>query len=231
MRAILGDDVVAVYVSGSAISGAFNPASSDVDFLVVTQTPVDDDAVRRLTELHHDLAARYEFGGRLEGAYAARNQLRPWGIDGVVAAIEPGRRLRAGVPAEHGPGTMLGIKEACRALAGLPASAVLPEVDAATLERGVRGYLEELVARARSDDEPAVDELAAWMLDVARWLARERSQLEPALRAAVAVRAGDADDAAMRLLVSSFRDVRAEVARLATRARTEGGRARRRGGH
>jgi predicted nucleotidyltransferase len=232
LHEILGDRLVAIYVFGSAVTGDLGPAS-DVDFLVVTDRPLEDGRVRRLSQLHRDLAARNDWGGRLEGGYAARDQLRPWGLEGSIAAIEPGRPLQAGVPSTHGPANMLAIREAGRAIVGPPAAEILPEVDAPTLERGVRGYLEELLARGRGDGEPAIEELASLALDVTRclytlarrrpsskteaaaWLAHEQPGLEPVLTAASAIRAGGAGEDATRVLRSRFPHLKAEAERLA----------------
>ena len=229
LHEILGDELVAAYVFGSAVTGDLSPASSDVDFLVVTERPLEDGRVRRLSELHRDLAARYAWGGRLEGGYAARDQLRPWGLDGPIAALEPGRPLEAGVPSTHGPGNMLAIREAGRALAGPPGAEILPEVDARTLERGIRGYLEELLAHGRAGEEPEVHELASRTLDVARclytlahrrpstkteaaqWLACRQPRLAPVLAAASAIRAGGAGEDAARVLRAGFPDLQAEA--------------------
>ena len=40
-RASLGEDLVGVYHFGSAVSGGFDPALSDIDLVVITARPVD----------------------------------------------------------------------------------------------------------------------------------------------------------------------------------------------
>nr|MDQ3823953.1 nucleotidyltransferase domain-containing protein [Actinomycetota bacterium] len=144
VREVLAADLVGVYVSGSVVLGDVNPRSSDVDVLVVSENRPDAATVTRLAALHRELASRYEWGGRLEGAYTARSQLRPWGIEGPVAAIAPGRELETVAAAEHGPSNILALRTVGRVLAGAAPGAVFPEVDAPTLERGVRGYVDEL---------------------------------------------------------------------------------------
>jgi streptomycin 3"-adenylyltransferase len=50
LRAILGDDVVAIYLHGSAAMGAFVPTRSDVDILVVTSGRIAPDAKAALAD-------------------------------------------------------------------------------------------------------------------------------------------------------------------------------------
>jgi hypothetical protein len=56
LRAILGNDLVAIYLHGSAAMGAFVPTRSDVDFLVVTSGQVSRDAKAALADTLSALA-------------------------------------------------------------------------------------------------------------------------------------------------------------------------------
>ena len=218
LSALLGENLVAVYVMGSLFMGDFAAASSDVDFLVVTvQTPARDE-VEQLAHLHRCLGDRSPWGARLEGAYAAAAALRPWGIEGTVVAIEPGGPLCEG-PSEYSADNMLALREHGIALYGPPATGVVPPVDRATLDDALRAYLDELVERSCAPPAPELDEAASWLLNIARclfglqtgrpctkteaaqWLAARDPALQPALAAALAVRQGErgaALDAAVR---------------------------------
>ncbi|MBK8027448.1 MAG: DUF4111 domain-containing protein [Chloroflexi bacterium] len=61
-RTVLGENLVGIYLHGSLALGGFNPATSDVDFLVVIWKPLDDltrQAVVALTlELAEDAPAK-----------------------------------------------------------------------------------------------------------------------------------------------------------------------------
>ena len=84
LRTILADRLIGVYLGGSASMGDFCEASSDVDFLVVTDghlTPAESDAIDRL---HDDLRQKTSYGVRLEGDYAPRDLLTP---EGTVAPV------------------------------------------------------------------------------------------------------------------------------------------------
>ena len=205
--ALLGENLVAVYVMGSLFMGDFAEASSDVDFLVVTVHPPTQEGVEQLARLHMRLGDISPWGARLEGAYAAESALRPWGIDGTVVAIEPGGPLCEG-PSEYSADNMLALRDHSMTLYGPPATRVVPPVDRATLDEGLRAYLDDLIERARAP-APGLGEAASWLLNIARclfglqtgrpctkmeaaqWLATRDPVLQPALAAALAVRQGE----------------------------------------
>src|SRR5918912_4329277 len=150
---------------GSLFMGDFAEASSDVDFLVVTVHTPTQEGVEQLARLHTRLSDMSPWGARLEGAYAAESALRPWGIDGTIVAIEPGGPLCEG-PSEYSADNMLALRDHSMTLYGPPATRVVPPVDRATLEEGLRAYLGDLLERARSP-APGLREAASWLLNIA----------------------------------------------------------------
>lgn len=77
LKAALGDDLVGLYLYGSLATGDFDPATSDVDFVVATAAEPDEAAVERLRQVHAGLAVGAGYwGGKLEGAYISRAALR-----------------------------------------------------------------------------------------------------------------------------------------------------------
>lgn len=77
LQAILGEQLVGFYLYGSLATGDFDPASSDIDFVVATATELDADTVERLRQMHADLAHEdATWGHRLEGAYISVAALR-----------------------------------------------------------------------------------------------------------------------------------------------------------
>ena len=50
-RNILGDELVGVYLHGSAVMGCFNPAKSDLDLLIVVENTMEDDVKRRYMDM------------------------------------------------------------------------------------------------------------------------------------------------------------------------------------
>ncbi|MBI5667172.1 MAG: DUF4111 domain-containing protein [Chloroflexi bacterium] len=76
VTAILGDQLVGMYLYGSLALDAFN-ASSDVDFLVVTTSDLDAATVAALAALHQQIAASgLPWATELEGSYIPQAALR-----------------------------------------------------------------------------------------------------------------------------------------------------------
>ena len=50
-RRILGENLVGVYLHGSAVMGCFNPAKSDLDFIVVVAHPMTDETKRAYMDM------------------------------------------------------------------------------------------------------------------------------------------------------------------------------------
>jgi len=81
VEAALTDNLVGVYLRGSLALGDFDPATSDIDFLVVTERPVAEAEFAALAVLHARLAALpNKYADHLEGSYiprAAVERFRP----------------------------------------------------------------------------------------------------------------------------------------------------------
>lgn len=76
-RGALGPHLVGMYLYGSLATGDFDPQSSDVDFLVVTESEVTEATFQALAAMHARLAASgLPWATRLEGSYIPRAALR-----------------------------------------------------------------------------------------------------------------------------------------------------------
>ncbi len=74
---ILQSQFVGMYLYGSLSSGDFNPATSDVDFLVVTADPLSEETVAELESMHRRIwASGLKRATRLEGAYIPQQDIR-----------------------------------------------------------------------------------------------------------------------------------------------------------
>jgi len=77
VRAILGPDLVGLYLYGSLSSGDFDPVSSDIDFVVVTMRELSGDTLVALRAMHAWIAASgLPWATKLEGSYIPRTALR-----------------------------------------------------------------------------------------------------------------------------------------------------------
>ena len=96
VQASLADRFIGLYLHGSLAYSGFNPETSDIDFLVVTDGPLPGFIFSALKVMHAGLSAEgTAWSGRLEGAYIPKQDLRrhaaenppvPWlGVDGHFA--------------------------------------------------------------------------------------------------------------------------------------------------
>jgi predicted nucleotidyltransferase len=96
VQAILGDQFIGMYLYGSLAYGGFNPQTSDIDFLVVTDGDLPTETFSALKDMHARLfASGLAWSQKLEGAYIPKDDLRrhdpahapvPWlGVDGHFA--------------------------------------------------------------------------------------------------------------------------------------------------
>lgn len=77
LLAMPGDKFPGFYLYGSLSLGDFDPASSDIDFLVVTKGELSAEHLERLRVMHEEIAASgLPYATRLEGSYIPRAALR-----------------------------------------------------------------------------------------------------------------------------------------------------------
>jgi hypothetical protein len=90
--------VVGMYLYGSLSSGDFDPRSSDIDFMVVTDGDVPRDQIAALEAMHHRLwASGMKWAAKLEGTYIPRQTLRRYDPDGgPYPTVNEGRFYVAG---------------------------------------------------------------------------------------------------------------------------------------
>ncbi|WP_199621997.1 aminoglycoside adenylyltransferase domain-containing protein [Paenibacillus alkalitolerans] len=73
----IGKDLVGVYLRGSLALGEFDPVTSDIDYLVVTENRVSEEKFADLHEFHARLAnLPNQYAQHLEGAYIACDALK-----------------------------------------------------------------------------------------------------------------------------------------------------------
>lgn len=77
IQGILGDQLIGFYLYGSLSLGDFDPASSDIDFLVVTAENLPEEVLGRLREMHAEIASSgLPYATKLEGSYIPRAAIR-----------------------------------------------------------------------------------------------------------------------------------------------------------
>lgn len=143
-KAILEDRFFAMYLYGSLSSGDFNPATSDIDFLIVTTGPLPDETVAELEKMHRHLRdGGLEWGKRLEGCYLVKDELRrhdphhpprPWINEGKFSLEREGSDwvIQRHVIREHGV-----------VLAGPPPKTLIDPVSPEDLKQSVLRIMDE----------------------------------------------------------------------------------------
>jgi hypothetical protein len=77
VQAILGDQLVGMYLFGSLAVGDFDPTRSDIDFVAVTEIELTAAQLQRLQAFHAQLfASGLPLADQIEGAYLSRAALR-----------------------------------------------------------------------------------------------------------------------------------------------------------
>ena len=77
MPVLLGNSFIGLYLHGSLAYGDFNLQTSDIDFLVVTETCLPQETISPLKEMHARIfLSGLPWSQKLEGAYISRNDLR-----------------------------------------------------------------------------------------------------------------------------------------------------------
>lgn len=154
VREILRDNFVGLYLYGSLASGDFDPASSDVDFLVATRAEVSAEQLVALGRMHARIrASKLPFSDRLEGSYLPRADLRRYdpehsehpsiGVDWDFG-VNP-----------HGWNWVLEravVRESGRALAGPPPTDLIDPVSSEELKTAVRHQLVDFWATIGDPD-------------------------------------------------------------------------------
>lgn len=90
--ATLGDDLVAIYLYGSYVSGGFSPDVSDLDLVVVTEPEIDALDLDELERVHDAIVlASPDWDDRIEVVYVGRATLASFrSSTGRLAVVSPG---------------------------------------------------------------------------------------------------------------------------------------------
>jgi len=76
-KEILGEQFIGMYLYGSLSSGDFNPETSDIDFLFVTEVSLSEETTSKLEIMHKQTwATSHKRAGELEGSYIPKDLIR-----------------------------------------------------------------------------------------------------------------------------------------------------------
>jgi predicted nucleotidyltransferase len=98
-KEILKDQFIGMYLYGSLSSGDFNPSTSDIDFLILTNDSLSEQTIAELEKMHKQTwATSLKRAGKLEGAYVPKELIRRHNPHGVPCpAVNEGKFYVAGL--------------------------------------------------------------------------------------------------------------------------------------
>jgi hypothetical protein len=152
LRATLEPELVGVYLYGSAITGGFDPALSDLDLLVVTETDARLLDLTRIGAMHDRLASRDpDWADRLDIAYVGRRTLATFRAGGTVASISHEDTLQLYDDADGWLQTWYLVRYADKPLIGPPVGDLIPPIERAEFVNAVARDTDRIVRRMETD--------------------------------------------------------------------------------
>lgn len=178
LRSVLGHRLVGLYLGGSLSLGDYCEASSDLDFLAVTDGILSPEDMLAVGMLHSELRERHKMAQRLEGDYAPRGFIVPDGTTEPVPGCEHGVFLpKVGeimLTADH----IYNMRENGLVFEGPEPWKVLPAVSAEQVRAAVRAMLKEGPGTCDTPEDAAREVLSLFRSLYALELGRPTSKSE-----------------------------------------------------
>jgi hypothetical protein len=157
LHAVLGDDLVGIYLYGSYVSGGFDPGVSDVDLVAVTARDADQIDLASLERVHDDLVSLHpDWTDRVEVVYIGRSALGSFRTSAArLAVISPGEpfHLRDDRVVEWLQNWYL-IRETGVVLFGLPAASLVPPISMSEFVGAAARYADQISRQNLVDATP-----------------------------------------------------------------------------
>lgn len=160
VQIVLGEQFVGMYLQGALAAGDFDPARSDIDWLVVTHTKLSDELYTALEAMHAEVTdSNRAWVLNMEGSYIPQHALRRYDpADDVHPALGTGGYFHRML---HGNGWILQrhvVREYGIALAGAEPKSLIDPITPDELRAAAKGILVEwwqpmLQDIARLDDD------------------------------------------------------------------------------
>ena len=148
IRAHLGDELVGLYLYGSAATGGFDPHASDIDLVAVTVSEIGALDLGDLERMHAAFVPRHpDWDDRIEVAYVGQATLRTFRDGGALAVISPGEPLHRRDDADLWLQNWYLVRESGITFYGPEPASVVPSISRAEFVASVARYADEVCQR------------------------------------------------------------------------------------
>jgi predicted nucleotidyltransferase len=147
---LLGDNLTGIYLYGSLTQGAFDPARSDIDCIVVTLRNLSDEEFAAVAEWLESSSARNPWTAKLQMSFLLRDEVLT--MDSKACLYQFGRLVRCG--SDGNPIFWMNILKSGVTLYGPPAGEFVPEITLAILHEALvreTGYLRDEFSNESSE--------------------------------------------------------------------------------
>jgi len=177
IHAVLGEDLVGIYLYGSYVSGGFDPEVSDLDLVSVTSAGVEGPDFAGLDRVHGGFVGRHpEWNDRLEVVYVELAALQSFRTSpGPLAVISPGEPFHLrGEPLVEWVQNWYLIRESGIALFGPAPATIVPPIAWTEFVAAAVHYADYVSKRSFGDASPGA--LAYAVLTMCRALRTVEAQ-------------------------------------------------------
>ena len=170
IRAVLGQELVGLYLYGSAVTGGFDEGVSDLDLMAVTSSEVDHVDLAGLERMHLDVVrGDPAWDDRIEVVYVGQSTLRSFRTNsGSLAVISPGEPFHLVSDVADWLMNWYLVRETGVVLHGPAAAEIIPPITRSEFVAAVARYAAWL--RSRSDEHLGPGSMAYAVLSLCRAL-------------------------------------------------------------
>jgi len=147
LPALLGTELVGIYVYGSLVWGDFDPDISDIDTLVVLAGDVNEKLFQQLDGFHQTLDAQFpDWAGRIELAYIAVTALQTFKTQrSPISVISPGEPFNTKDAGLDWLINWYTIRAQSVVVYGPAAQTIIPDITVEEFRTGVRNQIDEWI--------------------------------------------------------------------------------------
>ena len=156
IRQALGDDLVALYLYGSAATGGFDPDVSDIDLMAVTTSSLAEIDLTAIERAQRGFVGDHpEWSDRIEVVYLSRETIGSFRDGGALAVVSPGEPFHLTTGAELWIENWYLVRETGLTLFGPPVKDLVPSVGLDEFLLAIVSYADEVRHRDLAEASPA----------------------------------------------------------------------------